>query len=434
MFGCEAADRCDWDDNAACAALSGPRGTRPAARENKRSHYARSSLRFARMTPIRLVALLAAFALSAAACSGGDDAATTSSTTTATTATTRPSVTTTTAAPSITASPTTTTATTVAPTTTSTTAAIAGESVATTIPALLGSPLNGLAAVDESLVTRDVVAVKIDNHPNARPQSSLQEANAVVEILVEGGFTRFIALFHDNDSTYLGPVRSVRPTDVGVVRPLGATLSISGGQAWIQRILASNDVGLIGEGTAGMFRIGSRRAPHNLYADTAKLRQVSIDRGYEDEFLNPLYDVGEFNLPENEVTEIVLDWAVGNVVTWRYEDGVYRRWVGSNAHNWLDRDGNTGPLEFDLLVVILGHRYTASPPSGTSGSSVPATETTGSDKAFIFYQGTVRLVDWTRDSITESFTFTAASGNQIAVPPGTPWVAIFPRARPYSWS
>src|SRR3990172_5294132 len=93
------------------------------------------------------------------------------------------------------------------------------------------SPLNGLVATEDILLDRRAIAVKIDNHPQARPQSGLQSAHAVIEILAEG-VTRFMAIFHDNDTDYLGPIRSLRPTDSTLAAAIGAPIVISGGQDW----------------------------------------------------------------------------------------------------------------------------------------------------------------------------------------------------------
>jgi len=82
-----------------------------------------------------------------------------------------------------------------------------------------------------------VIGVKIDNHWNARPQSGINKADAVFEIPVEANLTRFIAVFHDSDADYLGPMRSGRPTDPTVLAPLNATFIISGAQPWVQRSL-----------------------------------------------------------------------------------------------------------------------------------------------------------------------------------------------------
>ena len=51
-----------------------------------------------------------------------------------------------------------------------------------------------------------------------------QNADAVSEVPAEGGMTRFINIFYQSDTTYHGPIRSARPTDPTVLRPLGGVL------------------------------------------------------------------------------------------------------------------------------------------------------------------------------------------------------------------
>ncbi|MFZ0491675.1 MAG: DUF3048 domain-containing protein [Acidimicrobiia bacterium] len=175
------------------------------------------------------------------------------------------------------AEPTTTTTTQPATTSTVTTTTTTQPTTTTTEPVVL-APLNGLPVTDPTTIDRRVLAVKIDNHPAARPESGIQEADAVIELPVEG-ITRFMALFNVNDSTYLGPVRSGRPTDPTLVKPLGGTFAISGAQSWVLDIIHKDDVPMIVDSRPGMFRISSRAAPHNLYGDTTALRQVADDRG-----------------------------------------------------------------------------------------------------------------------------------------------------------
>ncbi|HSM44798.1 MAG TPA: DUF3048 domain-containing protein, partial [Acidimicrobiia bacterium] len=105
-------------------------------------------------------------------------------------------------------------------TSTTSTSSTSSTTTSTTIDDRERSPVNGLPVDDPDTLERRVIAVKIDNHHNARPQSGIQEAEAVVEIRVEGSFTRFIALVHRVDSEYLGPIRSARPSDAMVILPL----------------------------------------------------------------------------------------------------------------------------------------------------------------------------------------------------------------------
>src|SRR5665811_669409 len=151
-----------------------------------------------------------ALAAIAAGCSSNDSADTTTSTLAATT--------------------TSETTTTIEATTTTT-----SSTTTTTLVPGIAPTINGLPG-EEGTEDRRVVAVKIDNHPLARPQSGIQDADAAYEVLVEGGLTRFIALFHQSDSDYVGPNLSGRPTDSTLMAPLGGVFQISGAQSWVQDI------------------------------------------------------------------------------------------------------------------------------------------------------------------------------------------------------
>jgi hypothetical protein len=345
---------------------------------------------------------LVAFALILAACSGADAVENTTTTTVpTTTSTTRPTTTTT-------------------------------EASTTTGVAVPPSPLNGLPAEDPALLDRGVMAVKIDNHWNARPQSGLQDADAVYELVVEAGLTRLIALFHDNDTDYLGPMRSGRPTDPTLLKPLGATFTISGAQDWVAARIVGAGVPLIGEVRPATFRINSRRAPHNLYVDTTKLRDYAEVRGYASEPPPDLFKWGEAVPGETGATSITMRFSAETTALWEWDGEQYSRSTNGDVHEWVDREGETGPVTADTLIVLFARRYTASPPRG-SGSSVPAMETVGTGRALAFFDGGVTEGTWARESIDEMFLVSDADGNEITVPPGTPWISLVPDTGSVTW-
>jgi hypothetical protein len=293
------------------------------------------------------------------------------------------------------------------------------------------SPLTGLPVDDPELLDRRVLAVKVDNHPLARPQSGLQDADVVLELLVEGGFTRFIALFHANDTEYVGPIRSLRPNDPQVVAALGATVAISGGQPWILSIAAGHGVGLVGEGP-GMFRVSGRPAPHDLYGATPLLRDAADMGGHPDDPPEPWMPIGEWQEPAETASDIAIHWSIGDAVEWRYDatDGVYRRWTNGVPHRWIDRDGVDGQVEADVLVVIGSRFYVASPPPGFEGSSVPSVDTVGAGPAWVFARGRAWVGTWRRDLPTDPFTLLGDDGAPVTVPAGRSWISFPPEGQP----
>ena len=332
-----------------------------------------------------------------------------------------------------------TTTTTEAP---STTVQQAEESTTTTEPTIeyvfdveKMSPFTGKELPPETWLKRPkrVIAFKIDNNIKARPQSGLQEADAVHEILVEGGMTRFLAFFYDNTSKYLGPIRSARPTDPTMVRPYGGTLVVSGATAGLIPSIRELGVPVLEEQSSPvMFRISSRNAPHNLYADTELVRQRIEDRGFY--FLQPgpgpLYPFGlNQNNWNDGADKITIKYSEFTTVIWKLDGDKYSRFIIDNysdnkeatAHNFISQDGNyTDILKTETIVVIQGPLYK------DKATTLPSVLTVGVGNAYVINQGKYIEGSWRRGDITEPFVLTDINGNDIEVPPSTQWVHILP--------
>ena len=295
------------------------------------------------------------------------------------------------------------------------------------------SPFTGKELPPETWLKRPkrVIAFKIDNNIKARPQSGLQEADAVHEILVEGGMTRFLAFFYDNTSKYLGPIRSARPTDPTMVRPYGGTLVVSGATAGLIPSIRELGVPVLEEQSSPvMFRISSRNAPHNLYADTELVRQRIEDRGFY--FLQPgpgpLYPFGlNQNNWNDGADKITIKYSEFTTVIWKLDGDKYSRFIIDNysdnkeatAHNFISQDGNyTDILKTETIVVIQGPLYK------DKATTLPSVLTVGVGNAYVFNQGKYIEGSWRRGDITEPFVLTDINGNDIEVPPSTQWVHI----------
>ena len=297
------------------------------------------------------------------------------------------------------------------------------------------SPFTGKELPPETWLNRPrrVIAFKIDNNINARPQSGLQEADAVHEILVEGGMTRFLAFFYDNTSKYLGPIRSARPTDPTVVRPYGGTLVVSGATAGLIPSIRELGVPVLEEQNSPvMFRISNRKAPHNLYADTELVRERIEERGFY--FLQPgpgpLYP---FGLNQNNwvkgADKITVKYSDFTTVIWKLDGEKYSRFIIDKysdnkeavAHNFVSQDGNyTDILQTETIVVLQGPIYK------DQATTLPSVLTVGVGNAYVFNNDKYIQGTWRRGDINESFVLTDLDGNEIQVPPSTQWVHILP--------
>lgn len=347
-----------------------------------------------------LPGLFGAFVLVVTACGRG--AAVESTSTTSTTTSTSSTTTTTTTIP--------TTSTTVGPT----------------------APLTGLPVDDPTLVDRRALAVKIDNFPQARPQSGIPQADLMIELSVEG-VTRFVAVFHTGDSEKVGPIRSIRPTDWQIARLLDAPLVISGGQAWVRERNQANGAQLIGEvGRPYTFRSADRSPPHNLYADTVELRRLADQRGYPDDPPSPPWTYGALPAGGESATNVRLTFSDNLVADWTWDGTRYLRETNGVTHEWIYDDGAREQINVDVLVVMESKTYLAQPPPG--GGVARAVESVGSGRAWVFAGGKVVPGRWSRPDADRPFTLQTQDGEPLPVPPGKAWLSFVPVGSPPEWS
>ncbi|WP_420453036.1 DUF3048 domain-containing protein [Ilumatobacter sp.] len=381
-----------------------------------------------------LVAFVAAVVATVASTAGGgaDRVGSVAATTTSAATTTTTPATTTTATTSTTTTTTTTTSSTTTTTTTTTlpppTTILDGAGIPVWPPYELAGPLDGVAALlgspaDESITGRPILAVKIDNRPQGRPQWGLDVADVVIEENVEG-ITRFVALFHSQLPDRAGPVRSARTGDLdllaGMNRPV---LAWSGGNPGVTRWVGSAAAAGVLVDFSAQFnpcyqRTSSRRAPHNLLLDPACAVTTAIEPGPA----RPLWTFDEaWTPPEGFVVgaDTTFDVGMDNLIAgWRWDPelGVYLRSQNGNRHV-----GVSGAQITASNVVVV---RTAHPPSTVDARS-PNPITVGFGQATIHRDGLAIEGAWTRASPYDPFVFIdPASGEPIPLDTGRTFVEL----------
>jgi len=272
------------------------------------------------------------------------------------------------------------------------------------------------------------MAVKIDNHPRANPQSGIENADMIIELRVEG-ITRFLTFWHESDSEYLGPNRSGRPTDGAILAAFDEpTFVISGAQAWVQVLIRSKGVNLIKELSEGTFRIPERNAPHNLYVDTNILRNAADERDFSDgPPTSPFWEFGPLSDFSATASAVTIDFGSSDVV-WDW-DPLTKTWLRTaygQEGTYLDPDGEEQRVSVPVLIALYTESYTAHPPAGVSGKSLPSSRVTGSGKAYVFADGRVTEGAWERESEDVWFTLVDGNGEMMLVPPGKSWMSLVP--------
>jgi hypothetical protein len=283
------------------------------------------------------------------------------------------------------------------------------------------SQINGLPVADGELLDRRLLAVKIDNHPEARPHSGIEDADAVIELMVEG-VTRFISMWQQSDSEFLGPMRSGRPTDQTLLAFFNEpSFAISGAQSWVQDMISSVGIHLIGEVEPGTFRVSGRRAPHNLFTNTVLLREYADERGYPDEPIDgPMWEFGPMRPDAEAASKVSFDF-LGNPVEWTWDEtsGMWLRTIGGDESVTVTEDDDEGTqIGFPVLIALYVEQY--------SLGDLPSSRTAGQGLAYVFAEGKVVQGTWQRDEITDWFTLEDNDGETIQVPPGQVWISLIP--------
>jgi len=292
----------------------------------------------------------------------------------------------------------------------------------------INSPVNGMI-MPSGANNKLVIGIKNDNNVRARPQSGPQNADAVVEVLVEGGMTRFINIFYESDTTYHGPIRSARPTDPTVLRPLDGVLVASGATGGLIPEIVDMGVPVITDRRPEYFRISSRKAPHNLYADTYKLKNIAISKGYKKSSNpQPLFPWGDPNINTwANGKNITLKFSSQTSTTWSWNGSSYDRtyydaYKGSssgNVHNWISENGNTGQISFPTVIALLCEPY-------IHPLQLPSVKTVGEGRAIIMHGGKMLDAKWKRGSNLDPFHIVDSSGNTLYIPKGKPWISLVP--------
>ena len=295
----------------------------------------------------------------------------------------------------------------------------------------INSPVNGLPMPSGSN-NSIVIGVKNDNNVNARPQSGPQIADAVFEVLVEGGMTRFINIFYQSDTSYHGPIRSARPTDPTVLRPLGGVLVASGATGGLIPEIVDMGVPVITDRRPDYFRISSRNAPHNLYADTSILKSTAVSRGYKkSNNPQPLFPWGDPSLSNwSSNNYLTLTFSGYTSTTWTWNGSEYRRTYydayknkkTDNVHYWADQNGNTGQISTDTVIALFCEPY-------IHPLQLPSVKTVGEGRAIILHGGKLLDAKWKRGSNLDPFHIVDSNNNILYVPKGKVWISLVPNTK-----
>ena len=272
----------------------------------------------------------------------------------------------------------------------------------------------------------------IDNHFEAWDQQfGLSQAKIVYSTLVEGGTTRFMALFDvNNTNTKIGPVRSVRPYFIHWILEYNALLTHVGGSPEALQDIIDFNVNDFNEmtsyGSLYFARDNNYKAPHSTFISTKKLQKALQQRHLESsyDFVNDHFSFGKNeNYPNSQsAKELYIDYSAKQTYDVKYIwqpdlDGYIRYRVGD-----AQRDAETGD------VILIKNIIVQKVPAEVvlDKKLRIAMDIEGSGDAYIFMNGKVINGTWEKKAMNLPTKFFDTEGNEIVLGQGNVWIEIVP--------
>ncbi|RCW65801.1 DUF3048 domain-containing protein [Saliterribacillus persicus] len=283
-------------------------------------------------------------------------------------------------------------------------------------------PLTGEKTDDD--VSNRIVSVMVNNHPKARPQTGLSQADMVFEILAEGNITRLMAMFQSEQPEKVGPVRSAREYYFNLANDYNGIYVYHGAANFIEDMLkngaADHINGAYYDNDKELFeRSSTRVAPHNSYVLFDNVYPTAEEKGYEIES-----DYEPFTFLQGEETEALEGEAVtefslsydGTPVRYVYQEDSekYQRFIGQEQTIELDSEEEV--LLDNVFVLETAHQV-------IDDAGRREIDFSSGGDAILFQKGIAKRVQWEN---VDGRIVPTENGEQVPFVPGKTWINVIP--------
>jgi Protein of unknown function (DUF3048). len=279
-----------------------------------------------------------------------------------------------------------------------------------TVAALTGE------TIEAGSLSRPALSGKIDNHPSARPQVGLDEADIVFEELVEGGLTRYIAVWHSSLPAEIGPVRSVRPMDPEIVSPFGGIFAYSGGQVrfiqMMQEAPVYNAIHGQPDTEETFYRTSAKVAPHNVLVKAPELVDQHLDLpAPERQFAYaPSVEESTAVVAGSPVTSMNPRFSGFSSPTWEW-DGTQGRFLRFQTNGAAD-SASSGNQIFATNVIVLQVGIDVV-------EDIPTTRLVNQGRGWIATGGSIVEINWFKATPESPIILTTDDGEEVLLGRGT---------------
>lgn len=312
--------------------------------------------------------------------------------------------------------------------------------------------LTGLPKDEDYPEGQRITAVMVNNISNnashdVRPQNGLSGADILIEIKVEGGITRFCALFTDyNKIDYICPVRSARDQFFQLFLPFQPVF-IHIGESVVQTQYKKDyeyqtlDVNF--DAVPGNFSYDSSRLAAGVAQwETAYLTQEDIQRGLEKmntdtrrTYTSTFFDFVNYNEPNRVLTgddamgiKIVHSKSYRTYFDWDAASGKYLMSQYSLHYGEIrpSKDANNDQqLAFENVLVLFTD-FDVYPDPGGSGYDLQKVDYTYGGVGYYFSGGKAEFIRWQKGAPLQALYILDGDGNETSVKinPGKTYIAV----------
>lgn len=294
-------------------------------------------------------------------------------------------------------------------------------------PMTEASKLDGVQ-VELNNVNKHPLAVMIENHPDARPQSGLEQASLVYEVVAEGGITRFMAIFGPNESDHVGPVRSARTYFIDWAEEYSAFYTHAGGSGnGLAKIKTDKVLDLDynynpnkafwRESKAGL------ASEHTLYVDTNKLHEIATNYkkwSKDGDFIAWQFKTEVAKTERPETGQVTINFSSPSykvVYDYDKESNSYKRTLAGLSH----KDANSGHQLAPKNIIIQKVNRTE---VDSLGKTVGQITDVGIGDAWIFLDGKAIEGSWSKKEAKRRTLFYDAEGAEVKFNPGQTFIEI----------
>ncbi|MFA7654245.1 MAG: DUF3048 domain-containing protein [Candidatus Magasanikbacteria bacterium] len=282
--------------------------------------------------------------------------------------------------------------------------------------------LDGLGKEDQADIAPPVVGVMIDNHPDAYPQSGISQAPIVYEVPVEGGITRFMAVYPGVNFSVnkVGPVRSARPYFLDWLAEYGDALYLhSGGSPEALSLIKERKIFDANEFWWGEYywRDNDQDAPHNLFTSSSNWGAIIRETGAK----HPLVAWQGWNYSD---TLVVTNTQLVRGIKINYTSGYKVEWTWDTLKNSFTRavNGSTSTFESEIVAQNIIVQYV----NVRSIDEIDRKKitTVGSGEARVLRDGFLIRGSWKKEDLSSRTRFYDENNQEISLKPGITWVQI----------